>query len=66
VSAPPVRLIPNQVPDSVSEIRFLGNEIAERRPELEQLYVILAEATAAIAGHEVPSDKVSLGMGGAG
>ena len=28
-------LIPNTVPDSVSEIRFLGNEIAERRPEVQ-------------------------------
>ena len=28
-------LIPNVVPDSVSEIRFLGNEIAERRPEVQ-------------------------------
>jgi hypothetical protein len=28
-------LIPNLVPDSVSEIRFLGNEIAERRPEVQ-------------------------------
>src|SRR6266498_311350 len=28
-------LIPNVVPDSVSEIRFLGNEIAEQRPEVQ-------------------------------
>ncbi len=28
-------LIPNQVPDSVSAIQFLGNEIAERRPEVQ-------------------------------
>jgi len=28
-------MIPNQVPDSVSAIRFLGNEIAERRPEVQ-------------------------------
>ena len=27
-------MIPNTVPDSVSSIRFLGNEIAERRPEV--------------------------------
>jgi len=28
-------LIPNVVPDSLSAIRFLGNEIAERRPEVQ-------------------------------
>ncbi len=28
-------MIPNVVPDSVSAIRFLGNEIAERRPEVQ-------------------------------
>jgi len=28
-------LIPNQVPDSVSAIRLLGNEIAQRRPEVQ-------------------------------
>ncbi len=28
-------MIANQVPDSVSAIRFLGNEIAERRPEVQ-------------------------------
>jgi predicted short-subunit dehydrogenase-like oxidoreductase (DUF2520 family) len=35
------------------------------RPELEELYLALAEATAQLAGREIPSDKVSLGMGGA-
>ena len=29
-------MIPNTVPDSVSSIRFLGNEIAERRPEVRE------------------------------
>lgn len=29
-------LIPNAVPDSISAIRFLGNEIAERRPEVQE------------------------------
>jgi hypothetical protein len=28
-------MIPNQVPDSVSAIRFLGNQIAEQRPEVQ-------------------------------
>jgi hypothetical protein len=28
-------LIPNQVPEQVSAIRFLGNEIAEKRPEVQ-------------------------------
>jgi hypothetical protein len=32
-------LIPNQVPDSVSAIRFLGNEIAARRPEVQSWMV---------------------------
>lgn len=39
--------------------------IRETRPELEELYVVLAEATAAMAGQTIPSDKVSLGIGGA-
>lgn len=39
--------------------------IRETRPELEELYVVLAEATAAMAGRTIPSDKVSLGIGGA-
>lgn len=39
--------------------------IREERPELEELYVVLAAATARIAGHKLPSDKVSLGIGGA-
>jgi len=38
--------------------------IRETRPELEELYVALARATAAIAGRELPSDTVSLGIGG--
>jgi predicted short-subunit dehydrogenase-like oxidoreductase (DUF2520 family) len=38
--------------------------IREARPELEDLYVVLATATAIVAGQEIPSDKVSLGMGG--
>jgi hypothetical protein len=28
-------MIPNAVPDSISAIRFLGNEIAEKRPEVQ-------------------------------
>jgi predicted short-subunit dehydrogenase-like oxidoreductase (DUF2520 family) len=35
--------------------------IRETRPELEELYLVLARATAAIAGRELPSEKVSLG-----
>jgi hypothetical protein len=29
-------MIPNAVPDSISAINFLGNEIAERRPEVQE------------------------------
>jgi pantoate--beta-alanine ligase len=36
--------------------------IREQRPELEELYVVLAEATARIAGRELPSDTVSQGV----
>jgi predicted short-subunit dehydrogenase-like oxidoreductase (DUF2520 family) len=36
--------------------------IRESRPELEELYLALARQTAALAGHELPSDKVSLGI----
>jgi len=32
-------LIPNAVPDSVSAIRLLGNEIADRRPEVQEWMV---------------------------
>jgi predicted short-subunit dehydrogenase-like oxidoreductase (DUF2520 family) len=39
--------------------------IRETRPDLEELYVVLARETAALAGRELPSDKVSLGAGGA-
>lgn len=39
--------------------------IRETRPELEGLYVVLAEATAFMAGHTIPSDELSLGAGGA-
>ena len=39
--------------------------IRAERPELEDLYVVLAEATAALAGRELPSDTVSQGIGGA-
>jgi predicted short-subunit dehydrogenase-like oxidoreductase (DUF2520 family) len=38
--------------------------IRGQRPELEELYVSLAHATAAVAGQEIPSEKVSLGVGG--
>jgi len=38
--------------------------IREERPELEELYLVLAEATAAIAGRELPSNSLSLGSGG--
>jgi predicted short-subunit dehydrogenase-like oxidoreductase (DUF2520 family) len=37
--------------------------IRAERPELEELYVVLAEATARIAGHQIPSDTVSQSMG---
>jgi predicted short-subunit dehydrogenase-like oxidoreductase (DUF2520 family) len=37
--------------------------IRDTRPELEYLYLALARATAAVAGREFPSDKVSLGVG---
>jgi pantoate--beta-alanine ligase len=36
--------------------------IRELRPELEELYVTLARATATIAGQRMPSDTVSQGM----
>ncbi len=39
--------------------------IRTERPELEELYLVLAEATARIAGRELPSDTVSPGVGGA-
>ena len=39
--------------------------IRTERPELEELYLVLAEATARIAGRELPSDSVSQGVGGA-
>jgi len=39
--------------------------IREERPELEQLYLVLAEATAAIAGQEIPRNSLLLGSGGA-
>lgn len=39
--------------------------IRAERPELERLYVALTEATAAIAGREIPGDEVSLGTGSA-
>lgn len=37
--------------------------IREERPELEELYLVLAAATARIAGRELPSDTVSQGVG---
>jgi predicted short-subunit dehydrogenase-like oxidoreductase (DUF2520 family) len=39
--------------------------IRAERPELEELYLVLAEATARIAGRELPSDTVSQGLGSA-
>jgi predicted short-subunit dehydrogenase-like oxidoreductase (DUF2520 family) len=39
--------------------------IRAERPELEELYLALAEATARLAGRELPSDRLSLGIGGA-
>jgi predicted short-subunit dehydrogenase-like oxidoreductase (DUF2520 family) len=39
--------------------------IRAERPELEELYLVLAEATARIAGTEMPSDTVSQGFGSA-
>jgi predicted short-subunit dehydrogenase-like oxidoreductase (DUF2520 family) len=38
--------------------------IHEHRPELEPLYVVLAEATAAIAGQEPPGNRLLLGVKG--
>jgi predicted short-subunit dehydrogenase-like oxidoreductase (DUF2520 family) len=38
--------------------------IRAERPELEELYVVLAEATARVAGRDLPSDTVSQGIGG--
>ena len=35
--------------------------IRAERPELEELYLVLAEATAALAGRELPRDTVSQG-----
>ncbi len=35
--------------------------IRAERPELEELYLVLARATAAVAGRELPSDALSLG-----
>ena len=39
--------------------------IRAERPELEELYVVLGEATARLAGRELPSDTVSQGLGSA-
>jgi predicted short-subunit dehydrogenase-like oxidoreductase (DUF2520 family) len=39
--------------------------IREHAPELEELYVVLAEATAAVAGRELPSVKLTQGVEGA-
>jgi predicted short-subunit dehydrogenase-like oxidoreductase (DUF2520 family) len=39
--------------------------IRAERPELEELYVVLAEATARLSGRELPSDTVSQGLGNA-
>ena len=36
--------------------------IRETRPDLEELYLVLAQATAEIAGRELPSDTVSQGI----
>ena len=36
--------------------------IREHAPELEQLYLVLAEATAAVAGRELPSVKLTQGV----
>jgi predicted short-subunit dehydrogenase-like oxidoreductase (DUF2520 family) len=39
--------------------------IRAERPELEELYLVLAEATARLAGRELPSDTASQGSGSA-
>jgi predicted short-subunit dehydrogenase-like oxidoreductase (DUF2520 family) len=39
--------------------------IRAQRPELEELYLALAEATATLAGRELPRDTLLLGTGGA-
>jgi predicted short-subunit dehydrogenase-like oxidoreductase (DUF2520 family) len=38
--------------------------IRRERPELERLYVVLAEATAALAGSKLPSNRLLLGTVG--
>jgi predicted short-subunit dehydrogenase-like oxidoreductase (DUF2520 family) len=38
--------------------------IRAERPELEELYLVLAQATARLAGRELPRDTVSQGLGG--
>jgi predicted short-subunit dehydrogenase-like oxidoreductase (DUF2520 family) len=38
--------------------------IRAERPELEELYLVLAEATARIAGRQLPRDTVAQGIGG--
>ena len=38
--------------------------IRTERPELEELYLALAAATAAVAGAEIPSERLLLGTGG--
>ena len=40
--------------------------IRAEQPELEELYLVLADATARLAGRELPRDAVSHGIGGAG
>jgi predicted short-subunit dehydrogenase-like oxidoreductase (DUF2520 family) len=39
--------------------------IRAERPEIEELYLVLAEATATLAGRKLPRDTVSQGIGGA-
>jgi predicted short-subunit dehydrogenase-like oxidoreductase (DUF2520 family) len=39
--------------------------VRESRPDLEELYLVLAQATAEIAGQELPSYKLSQGIGSA-
>jgi predicted short-subunit dehydrogenase-like oxidoreductase (DUF2520 family) len=39
--------------------------IRAERPELAELYLVLAAATARVAGREIPGDRVSVGIGSA-
>ena len=62
---------PTQFGDDADLARYPRDEerdlaaIRSERPELEELYLVLAAATARVAGRELPTDTLSLGRGGA-